>query len=146
MAKRLSPASPESSLSPVADDLIEQVESKVEVKTAANGRKRKAAATENKATTKRTKKAVAAEIKAEDDATVADESPKPKGRAPKKVKVEATTVEKEVKVEEDGEGKPAATKKKTATRAKKQVDAAPLAERTKGSSLRAGAHVSIAGG
>jgi hypothetical protein len=146
MAKKLAPSSPESSLSPVADDLIEQVESKVEVKTVANGRKRKATTTETKTTTKRTKKAAAEEAKGADDATAADESPKPKGRASKKVKVEATTVDEEVKVEEDGEGKPKVTKKKAATRTKKQVDVAPLAERTKGSSLRAGAHVSVAGG
>jgi AP endonuclease-1 len=145
MAKKLSPPSPESSLSPVAEDLIEQVESKVEVKTAANGRKRKATTTETKST-KRTKKATAVDFKKEETTAAGDEAPKPKGRAAKKMKVEEATVEETVKVEEDGEGKPKATKKKTTTRVKKQVDIAPLAERTQGGPLRAGAHVSIAGG
>lgn len=60
MARKLDSADTDSSLSPVADDIIEQVESKAEVAPPANSKKRKAAGeTTAPKTTKRTKKATA---------------------------------------------------------------------------------------
>ncbi|KAH7410347.1 xylose isomerase-like protein [Phaeosphaeria sp. MPI-PUGE-AT-0046c] len=146
MARKLESAESDSSLSPVANHLIEQVESKAEVVPPANSKKRKAATTASASTsttttttttiTRRTKKAPVTATDNDKEAEVSDttESPLPKRRAVKKVKVEEQIVD-EVTI-----------KKKTTTRKKKPVDNAPLAERTQDSHLRVGAHVSIAGG
>lgn len=135
----------DSSLSPVANDVIAQVESKVTTKTGTTGRKRKADRTDVQAT-KRTKKTVTATNKTEDDIAGADESPRPKRRVTKKVKVEVETVDDEDKTGETGNGPPKVTKKKTTTRTKKHIDTSPLAKRTEDTKLRMGAHVSTAGG
>jgi AP endonuclease-1 len=145
MARKVVAPGSDSSLSPVANDVIAQVESKVTTKTITAGRKRKADTTDAPAT-KRTRKTVAATTKIEDDAASADESPKPKRRVTKKVKVEEETVGDEDKIGETGNTTPKVTKKKTTTRTKKQVDATPLAQRTEDTKLRMGAHVSTAGG
>lgn len=152
MAGKLDSAETDSSLSPVANDLIEQVEGKAEVVPPANSKKRKAATTTTTAsvTTKRTKKAPVAATDNDGEAHLTDtkESPHPKRRAVKKVKVEEHVVDEEVKVEADRNGATKVTtrKKITTTRKKKPVDTAPLAGRTKDTNLRVGAHVSIAGG
>lgn len=132
-------------MSPVADDLIAQVESKASAKTAANGKKRKATTTDVKVT-KRTTKGTATDIKTEDIVDGTDESPQPKRRMTKKIKVDEDTVSNEVKVEANGNGATKVTQKTTVARKKKQVDLAPLAERTADTKLRVGAHVSAAGG
>jgi AP endonuclease 1 len=125
MGKKLPSPASDSSLSPVADDLILQVESKAEVKSASNGKKRKANAADVKITT-RTKKA--------------------------KGLIEKGMGHDESVGKEDSDGKAKFTKKKTTTTTttttskKKQVDLAPLAERTRDTSLLVGAHVSTAGG
>ncbi|KAF2711828.1 AP endonuclease [Pleomassaria siparia CBS 279.74] len=67
-----------------------------------------------------------------------DEKPKLRNRATKKSKVEAT---------QDGQTTFVAAKKATSTRVTaKDLDLAPLQERTQDSNLRVGAHVSTAGG
>jgi AP endonuclease-1 len=144
MAPKLPTPEPESSLSPVPENIVANVESKVAVKTTANGTKRKIETSDVKVTTKRTKKTVANST-ADDVAPGTDDSPRPKRRANKKAIVEEDFDE-EVKVEENGEGGSKVTKKTTTTRKKKQVDLAPLAERTPNTNLRVGAHVSTAGG
>jgi AP endonuclease-1 len=143
MARKLSGPESDSSLSPVADEVIAQVESKVNVKTATGGRKRKAD-TSDVQVTKRTKKTMASSAKIEDDVAGTDESPRPKRRGAKKVKVEEEIIDDGVNMPETGH-KSKATKKKSTTRTKKQADV-PLTERTEDTSLRIGAHVSTAGG
>lgn len=149
MARKLDSADSDSSLSPVADAFIEQVESKAAVAPPANGKKRKAAGeTTAPRTTKRTKKATATVADNNDEAdAVTKDSPRLKRRAAKKVKVEEQADE-VVQVDAEGSGDTkATTKKKTTTaRKKKTVYLAPLADRTKDTELLLGAHVSIAGG
>ncbi|KAH5170713.1 hypothetical protein HBI24_237900 [Parastagonospora nodorum] len=134
MAKKLPAPSSESSLSPVAESLIDQVESSVEVKPTATSRKRKAT-TETKVL-KRTK------TQTEQDVADAVAAPPKKQRAVKKVKANHA-VDDVVGENGDGETKPA---KKKAARTKKQDDQSPLELRTKNSPLIVGAHVSTAGG
>jgi AP endonuclease-1 len=143
MARKPSSTDSDSSLSPVADDVIAQVESKVNVKTTTSGRKRKAD-TSNVQVTKRAKKTMASSVKTEDDVTGADESPGLKRRGAKKVKVEGEIIDDGVNMPNTGH-KSKATKKTSTTRTKKQADV-PLAERTEDTNLRIGAHVSTAGG
>jgi len=165
MTRKLIDSASDSSLSPFPDNV--ETPSTADAVESSSGKKRKAVATAK--TTKKRKTAV----KAEDAAD--EEVEKPKKRA-RKVKVEEETVEyvsrqqtsrtrtglecsvwtssglglltmvlhrREVKVEENG----ATTKVKTTQKRKKKAeDAAPLEERTQGSKLRVGAHVSIAGG
>jgi AP endonuclease-1 len=146
MARKVAAPGSDSSLSPVADDMIAQVESKVTTKTITAGRKRKADATDAPAT-KRSRKTVAATTKVEDEPTGADKSAPLKRRVTKKVKVEEETVDDEDKIGETANSTPKVTKKKaTTTRTKKQVDSTPLAARTEDTKLRMGAHVSTAGG
>lgn len=175
MAKKLRNTSSDSSLSPVPDNLVSATESVAAVQPVSNGKKRKAE------TTPRTKKTTVQHTAIEDTVTPATESPRPKRRATKKVKVEQETDEEIVAQESDGsEGKPekippkrAKVVKKTETSAKtstkimtKKADddkeakpkkttksktkiakvLPPIAERTKDTKLRVGAHVSIAGG
>jgi AP endonuclease-1 len=137
MAKKLSTPSSDSSLSPVADDLIAQVE------TTTNTKKRKADTTEV-TVTKRTKATTLKTEVADVDAS-ANDSPRPKQGATKKVKIEEETVKEEIELQEDSKGKTKVTKK-TTTRKKKEVDTSPLAERTQDTPLVLGAHVSAAGG
>jgi AP endonuclease-1 len=134
MAKKLPAPSSESSLSPVAESLIDRVESSVEVKPTATSRKRKAT-TETKAP-KRTK------TQTEQDVADGVAVPPKKQRAVKKVKANHA-VDDVVEENGDGETKPA---KKKAARTKKQDDQSPLELRTKNSPLIVGAHVSTAGG
>jgi hypothetical protein len=145
MARKLSSSASNSSLSPVADDVIAQAESKVNVKTATTGRKRKADTTDVEVT-KHTRKTIAANVKTEDGTAGADESPRPKRRMAKKVKVEEEIVDDGNKTGLTGNGESKVTKKKTTTRSKKQTVASPLTTRTENSNLRVGAHVSTAGG
>lgn len=133
----------ESSLSPAPEDLVTPIETEEVVKTAINGRKRKAETTVTTTvkTTKRTKKA-AVEVK-EENATA--ETPR-KGRAAAK-KVE---YEEDANEDEGTHGKTATVTKKTikkVTRTKKSKESVPpLEERTADTKLRIGAHVSVAGG
>ena len=150
MARKLDSADSDSSLSPVANELLEQVESKAAVAPPANGKKRKAAGeTTAPRTIKRTKKATAtvADNNNDEADAVTKDSPRLKRRAAKKVKVEEQADE-VVQVDAEGSGDTkATTKKKTTTaRKKKTVYLAPLADRTKDTELLLGAHVSIAGG
>jgi AP endonuclease-1 len=140
MARKVPSPESDSSLSPVADDVITQVESKVNVKAATSGRKRKTD-TSDVQLTKRNKTTMASSVKIRDDVAVADETPRPKPRAAKKVKVEEEAID---DIQETSQ-KTKATKKKTTTRTKKQADT-PLAKRTEDTNLRVGAHVSTAGG
>jgi AP endonuclease-1 len=143
MARKLLSPSPDSSLSPVPESLLELHDSKVEAKTTTNGRKRKATTTET-TITKRTKKTAAVDVKTEDNVKSVNESPLPKRGAAKKVKAQETAFKDETKVEDDA-GETKVTKKK-APRAKKPVDSTPLASRTVDTDLLIGAHVSTAGG
>jgi AP endonuclease-1 len=131
-------------LSPVAEDLIAQAESKGTIATSSNDKKRKAETTEVKLT-KRTKKTTTLKTEDEDFVVGADASPRPNKRAPRKVKVEVETIGDDVVLEENGKGK-AKVIRKTTTRKKVEVEAAPFAERTTDSPLVLGAHVSTAGG
>jgi AP endonuclease-1 len=143
MARKLTDHESDASLSPFANDLSDQAESKVKTKTVTTGRKRKADTAEVQ-TTKRTRKTVA---KTEDDVADIDEPPRTKGRVTKKTKVEEETMEEEVKVDKTSKSAQKVTKKKTtATRTKKQADLSPLAKRTEDTKVRIGAHVSTAGG
>lgn len=124
-----------------------KMETNLSVKDA-NGKKRKAGTTTVK-TTKRARKGTAKdEPNGTVDASAAveeDTNAKSKKRAPrKKVKVEEETVE-DVQVEEGEDGTKVRTKQKR-QRKTKEKNVAPLEERTVGSKLRVGAHVSIAGG
>lgn len=129
MANKLPAPSSEPSLSPVAESLIDQVESNVEAKPTTS--KKRKAMTETKAS-KRTK------TQAEEDVADGIAAPPKKQRAVNKVKANNIAEE-----DGDSENKPA---KKKAARMKKQDDQAPLESRTKNSPLLMGAHVSTAGG
>jgi AP endonuclease-1 len=142
MAPKLPTPDLESSLSPAPEGVVAQVESKAAAKTTANGTKRKIETSDVKVTTKRTKKTVTKST-AHDATLATDDSPRPKRHATNKAIIEEDVDE--VKVEENGESGLKVTKKATTTR-KKQVDLAPLAERTSDTNLRVGAHVSTAGG
>ncbi|KAF2445335.1 AP endonuclease [Karstenula rhodostoma CBS 690.94] len=139
-----------SSLSPLPKDiqLVPTVDdADPAVKKAANGKKRKAETAVN--TTKVTKRTRKTAVKAETDTNSngavdkAVEATKPRKRAPK-TKVEAETIEQEVVVQDEKGTTVKATQKKS--RKKKGETIPPLAERTTGSKLRVGAHVSSAGG
>jgi AP endonuclease-1 len=145
MRKKLSKPESDSSLSPVADDLIVQVESEIATKPATNSKKRKAHTTDVKVTT-RTKKAKGTGTTEKDMATSADGISIQKRRSAKKIRSEEEMVHDEFVVQEDGDDKAKVTTKKTTTRRKKQADLAPVAERTRDTNLRVGAHVSTAGG
>jgi hypothetical protein len=146
MGKKLPSPASDSSLSPVADDLIMQVESKVEVKPASNGKKRKANAVDVKVTT-RTKKAKSSGIEKRDTATSTDGIPLSKRTSANRNPIQEGIGHDELLGKEDSDGGSKVTKKKTTTTGrKKQVDLAPLAERTKDTNLLVGAHVSTAGG
>jgi AP endonuclease-1 len=137
MAKKLTTPSFDSSLSPVADDLIAQVE------TTTNTKKRKADTTEVTVTNRT--KATTLKTEVADVDTSANDSPRPKRGATKKVKIEEETVKEEIELQEDSKGRAKVTKK-TTTRKKKEIDTSPLAERTQDTPLVLGAHVSAAGG
>jgi hypothetical protein len=141
MAKKLTEVSSDSSLSPVADDLIAQVETGTAVAPAPKGKKRKAA---TKSTKPRTKKATPTEPKDEEVAANDDEDSAPRnrrGKPPaKKLKLEeAVAVEEGVEVKAELK----VTKKKAI---KKKVDLTPISERTIGCKSLIGAHVSTSGG
>lgn len=142
MARKLKQISPESSLSSPPEHLDKLMpenppNTDLSVKTSVT-RKRKA---EN--TTTSTKRARKTTVKEEEldgsanDSSGADEKPIPKPKArSRKVKVEDETVA----------GATKDIKKPKRLRKKKDEDLAPLQERTMGSKLRVGAHVSMAGG
>ncbi|KAL1595085.1 DNA-(apurinic or apyrimidinic site) lyase [Paraconiothyrium brasiliense] len=115
---------------------------------AVNGKKRKAETAAN--TTKITKRTRKTTVTTEKDADVdisvdkPAEIAKPKKRA-RKAKVEEETVVDEVVIQEGEEGNTSKTTQKK-SRKKKDEIIPPLAERTTGSKLRIGAHVSAAGG
>lgn len=148
MARKLPELTPDSSLSPPPSDLdmSAAIEEKADSTiTAVNGKKRKAEATVR--TTKRARKvAIKDETSDEVGGSLAaeDADPTPKKRGRRVTKVEQV-VESEVKVTE-GEDGIKVTAKKTRQRKKKETNEQPLEERTVGSKLRVGAHVSIAGG
>ncbi|KAK7183386.1 apurinic endonuclease, partial [Paraphaeosphaeria sporulosa] len=114
---------------------------------AVNGKKRKAeTATNASKVTKRTRKTTVTADTEPNDNGSADksvEATKPRKRAPK-TKAEEETIEEKVVVEDEKGTTVKATQKKS--RKKKEENVAPLAERTTGSKLRVGAHVSAAGG
>ncbi|KAF2687659.1 AP endonuclease [Lentithecium fluviatile CBS 122367] len=147
MARKLhnsaSDSASDSSLSPFPEELRTPVtvadSDNLPVKSAVNEKKRKAEVTVK--TTKTTKRARKTAVKEEADETDQD-ADKSKKRA-RKVKVEEETVGQEVKVEANGTTIKAKTTQK---RKKKEGKIEPLEERTQGSKLRVGAHVSIAGG
>jgi AP endonuclease-1 len=123
-----------------------QVESKAEVKPASNGKKRKANAVDVKVTT-RTKKAKSSGIEKRDTATSTDETPLSKRTSANRNPIQEGIGHDELLGKEDSDGGAKVTKKKTTTTGrKKQVDLAPLTERTKDTNLLVGAHVSTAGG
>jgi AP endonuclease 1 len=128
MAKRTRQPPSESSLSSAPDDLA------VDVKT----EETKVSKTEIEAST--TVKTIKS-TKRSHPSNGVDEAPASK-RATKKFKVEET-VEEDMEVKQNGTTK--AKAKKTTTR-KKEVDLAPLEDRTTDTKLRVGAHVSAAGG
>lgn len=133
MARKLAKAASESPLSPPPEEL--EAAAAENQAPAANGRKRKAEPTVT--TAKRVRKTV---VYKEDDASsdgIAEPAPKKRVR---KVKVEETVAQ--GKPAEAGEVK---TKQKR-QRKNKEEDSAPLEQRTVGSKLMIGAHVSIAGG
>lgn len=133
MARKLAKAASESPLSPPPEEL--EAAAAENQTPAANGRKRKAEPTVT--TAKRVRKTV---VYKEDDASsdsIAEPAPKKRVR---KVKVEETVAQE--KPAEAGEVK---TKQKR-QRKNKEEDSAPLEQRTVGSKLMIGAHVSIAGG
>jgi AP endonuclease-1 len=144
MAKKLPVPSSESSLSPVPSNVIAEAESKVTPATSSSDKKRKAETTEVKVT-KRTKKTTALEAEDGDVVPGADDLPRPKKRAPRKVKAEVETIEAEIELAQKGNGK-AKVVKKTTARKKNEADTAPFAERTTDTPLVLGAHVSTAGG
>ena len=82
MAKPLTDASSESSLTPPPDSVVSAKETVTAVKPATNDRKRKAE------TISRTKKNTAQNVESEDTPVAVEDSPRPKRRAAKKVKVE----------------------------------------------------------
>jgi AP endonuclease-1 len=142
MAKKISNASSDSSLSPPPDNLVSATETAAVPQPVVNGKKRKAE------TTSRTKRTGAQQADVEDAVDGIGESPRPKRRATKKLKV-TEEVEDGVVAQEsgDGEGKP---KPKPKPRAKVKGGTAkilpPLAKRTENSKHLIGAHVSAAGG
>jgi len=150
MARKLAKSPSESSLSPPPDDLGQNVlaqtaEVDFAVETEVNGRGKKRKAETTVKATKRAKKATVKEEDDAEDANDTEETPKPKKRAAKKAKVEET-VEGEVTAGADDNGtevKKITHKRQTKT---KEAGLAPLEERTVGSKLLVGAHVSVAGG
>ncbi|KAL5378343.1 hypothetical protein PMIN02_011252 [Paraphaeosphaeria minitans] len=130
-------APPEDIQSPPAAD-----ETDLAVKKLANGKKRKAeTAVSTTKVTKRTRKTT---VKAGTDADTNGSAGKPVEAAKPRKRTPKTEVEEEA-IEEKVEGTIIkATQKKS--RKKKEENCAPLAERTTGSKLRVGAHVSAAGG
>lgn len=145
MTKKLSSPPSDSSLSPVADDLIAQVESNTAPKIVLDSKKRKANSTEANLT-KRTKKAAALETETVDVIAEATASPRSKRHATHKVKVDEDVVEDKIEIGGNGDAK--VTKKTTTItrKKKKEVDSSPIEKRTKGHPLMVGAHVSGAGG
>lgn len=143
-------ASPsDSSLSPPPNEeiLAAQAETDLSVKTEVNGRKRKVETTV-KATKHARKLAVKKDqVEAEDEHTGEEETPKPKRtkRTPK-VKVQDETIEEEVKVTEGETGATEVKVKRKRQSKKKLEDLPPLEQRTVGSNLLVGAHVSVVGG
>ncbi|KAJ4303553.1 DNA-(apurinic or apyrimidinic site) lyase [Kalmusia sp. IMI 367209] len=130
----------DSSLSPPPEDL------KAPIGDSANRKKRKAETTV-KVTKRSRKTTLNEENTADKDALAAvseQEDAVPTKRA-RKVKVEEGAVETGVQVKEREGGTIVKTKQKT-VRKKKEDNILPLEERTIGSKLRVGAHVSIAGG
>jgi AP endonuclease-1 len=119
MAKKISTASSDSSLSPPPDNIVSASETASVTKPAANGKKRKAE------TTPRTKRTTAQHA-VEDTGENTGESPRPKRRTTKKLKV-TEEVEDEVVAQEsgDGEGK---SKKAAVRRSKKAVTTKTIAE------------------
>lgn len=133
MARKLAKAASESPLSPPPEEL--EAAAAEEQTPAANGRKRKAEPTVT--TAKRIRKTV---VYKEDDASSDGASePAPKKRV-RKVKAEETVVQ--AKPTKASEVK--TTQKRQ--RKNKEEDSTPLEQRTVGSKLMIGAHVSIAGG
>jgi AP endonuclease-1 len=146
MVKKLPVPSSESSLSPVPSNLIDEAESKVTPATSSSDKKRKAETTEVKVT-KRTKKTTALEAEDGDVIPGADDLPRPKKRAPRKVKAEVETIEAEIEIELAQKGNcKAKVVKKTTARKKNEAGTAPFVERTTDTPLVLGAHVSAAGG
>jgi AP endonuclease-1 len=141
MAKKLPSPFSESSLSPPPDDLAARTET---VTVTTKGMKRKAATGSSAEVTKRVKKTKVVEVNTDDAVALTDQSPRPKRRAPKQATVEDAADE-GFKVEVGGDVKTKVTKR-TTTRKKKDEILAPLKERTNGTSLVVGAHVSSAGG
>jgi AP endonuclease-1 len=119
MARKLTKQISESSLSSAPEDLIS-----LPVKVETNGRKRKAKAA--------LKEEDEAEASADNDeaATKTEKAPKKKARV-EKVAGRETVVKKRAPVKRQS---------------KKEANQAPLEQRTVGSKLRVGAHVSTAGG
>jgi AP endonuclease-1 len=123
MARKQAPPS-DSSLSPPPNDNVvsQQTETEVSLTTKINGqgKKRKAVAETSVKTTKRSRNSA--------------------------VKAEAVNGEEEIKVTEKEDGQAEVKMKKKRTAKKKEANLVPLEERTEGSKLLVGAHVSIAGG
>lgn len=149
MAKK-SAENSDSSLSPVPENLAAPVETELTVKNTTNGRKRKAE-TIVKATTetvKRTRKALADDVKEKEDVILeVAETPREKRVSTKKVKYEEDTDEKVGSADGEETTVVKKTARKKATQTKKSKESVPpLEERTIGTKLRVGAHVSVAGG
>ncbi|KAI4931440.1 hypothetical protein J4E85_004033 [Alternaria conjuncta] len=119
MARKISNAPSDSSLSPPPDNLMSATEAATVALPVVNGKKRKAE------TTPRTRRTRAQQVDVEDAVDGVDESSRPKRRATKKIKV-TEEVEDEVMAQESGDGEGKSKKavsrrnKKTAT-AKKAV-------------------------
>ncbi|KAH6851542.1 DNA-lyase [Alternaria rosae] len=97
MARKISNATSDSSLSPPPDNLMSATEAAIVPQPADSGKKRKAE------TTPRTKRTRAQQVDVEDAVDGVDESPRPKRRATKKIKV-TEEVEDEVMAQESGDG------------------------------------------
>ncbi|KAF2195159.1 AP endonuclease [Zopfia rhizophila CBS 207.26] len=138
---------PSSGTSPDTLAQVTKATVKTQTKTNSKGKKRKAETVTT--TTKRTKKAVVEAEEAPNHEEVAETPKKGQKRAVKKAKVTDDVVEEtaQVEAEEDyGETKVVVKKTKRKSKAEKEAELAPLEERTVGSKLLVGAHVSIAGG
>jgi len=121
MARKISNAPSDSSLSPPPDNLMSATETTTVTQPVVNGKKRKAE------TTPRTRRTRAQQVDVEDAVDGVDESPRPKRRATKKIKV-TEEVEDEVMAQESGDGEGKSKKavsrrnKKTAATKKAVVD------------------------
>ncbi|KAF1848349.1 AP endonuclease [Cucurbitaria berberidis CBS 394.84] len=152
MAKKLPKTTSDSSLSPLPSNFASVTE-QVSFETRVSGKKRKAETTID--ATKRIKKAPAPSDKPEDAVAGAEATPRPKRRATKEAIVKEETIDDRDNGKtlirnnksEDESGDDGAKVKKTTTRKTRNVkNMAPIAERTKDTKLRVGAHVSSAGG